>query len=358
MNQGSKRLAYSLNELGKEHNTLVGKKCAHLGELTKAGFPVPRGFALTLEAYDAFLQETGAAEELKRYFDTIVANPDDNRDYPKFEAASSVVRDLVESKNMPGPIEDLVGRYYTELCDATRCQNLPVATRSAGPESHPGQYESFLHISGLSNVIQHIIKVWGSTFNTRSLIARARGGFPLYRDPIGVCVLEMVNAKSAGVIFTLNPANGDLSKIVIEGNWGLGESVVSGNVIPDQWMVDKVTFECVACHVSQKDCEYTVDATLGKVVEASLSREKATAPCLTDDEVIELVKAAKRIERHYGTAQDIEWAIHSEYSLPESIFILQTRPETVWSKKPADSRLGLSASGKSLISDLLLRIKG
>jgi pyruvate,water dikinase len=358
MNQSSKRLAYSLNELGKEHNTLVGKKCAHLGELTKAGFPVPKGFALTLDAYDTFLEETGSAEELKRYFDTFVANPDDNRDYPKFEAASSVVRGLVESKSMPGPIEDLVGRYYTELCEATRCRDLPVSTRSAGPESHPGQYESFLHIRGVPNVIQNIIRVWGSTFNARSLIGRARGGFPLDYDPIGVCVLEMVNARAAGVIFTLNPTNGDLSKIVIEGNWGLGESVVSGNVTPDQWMVDKVTFECVACRVSQKDCEYIVDAASGKVTESAIPRERITVPCLTDDEVIELTKVAKRIEQHYGTAQDIEWAVHCDYPLRESIFILQTRPETVWSKRQADSRLGVSVTDKSLISDLLLRIKG
>jgi pyruvate,water dikinase len=338
MNRNFERLVYRLDELGKEHITLVGKKCAHLGELTKAGFPVPKGFALTLEAYDLFLKETGTAEELKRYFDGFDANPDDNGDFPKFSAASAAVRGLVESKGMPEPIAGVVGQYYSELCEATGCTDLAVSTRSAGPESHPGQYESFLHISGMPHVMKHIIKVWASTFNTRSLIARARGGFALDRDPIGVCVLQMVNAKAAGVIFTLNPTNGDPSKIVIEGNWGLGESVVSGSVNPDQWTVDKVTLECVACRLSRKNSEYVLDVDSGKVTEVATPQERVAAPCLTEDEVIELAKAAKRIERHYGTAQDIEWAIHGDYGLPESVFILQTRPETGWSKekeKPA-----------------------
>ncbi len=358
MNQSSKRSVYGLHELGKEHNTLVGKKCAHLGELTKAGFPVPKGFALTLDAYDIFLNETGAAEELKKHFASFEGNPDDNKDFPKFEAASTVVRDLVESKNMPESLEGVVSQFYSGLCEATGCRDLSVSTRSAGPESHPGQYESFLYISGTADVMKRIIKVWASTFNTRSLIARARGGFPLDRDPIGVCVLQMIDAKAAGVIFTLNPANGDLSKIAIEGNWGLGESVVSGNVTPDKWMVDKVTYECVESRISEKTCEYILDGASGKVVAATIPPERANVRCLTDSEVTELTRVAKRIEQHYGTAQDIEWAIHREYALPESVFILQTRPETIWSKRQPDSRLGVSAASKSLISDLLLRIKG
>lgn len=358
MSQTLKRLVYGLDELGKEHNALVGKKCAHLGELTKAGFPVPKGFALTLDAYDIFLKETGAAEEIKAYFASFDGNPNDNRDFPRFESASAVVRGLLESKNMPDSLREPVAQFYDALCKAAGCRDLPVSTRSAGPESHPGQYESFLHISGAIDVMKHVIKVWGSTFNTRSIIARARAGFPLDRDPIGVCVLQMVDAKSAGVAFTLNPGNGDLSKITIEGNWGLGESVVSGSVTPDKWMVDKVTYECVECRVSSKTCEYIVDRQSGRVVEADLPPQRVNALCLTDNEVVELAKVAKKIEQHYGGAQDIEWAIHRGYSLPQSVFILQTRPETIWSKRQADSRLGISADSKSLISDLLLRIKG
>ena len=137
---------------------------------------------------------------------------------------------------------------------------------------------------------------------------------------------------------------GDLSKIAIEGNWGLGESVVSGNVTPDKWMVDKVTYECVESRISEKTCEYILDGASGKVVAATIPPERANVRCLTDSEVTELTRVAKRIEQHYGTAQDIEWAIHREYALPESVFILQTRPETIWSKRQPDSRLGVSAA--------------
>ena len=123
--------------MGKEHNTLVGKKCAHLGELTKAGFPVPKGFALTLDAYDIFLNETGAAEELKEHFASFEGNPDDNKDFPKFEAASTVVRDLVESKNMPESLEGVVSQFYSGLCEATGCRDLLSPPGPPGPKAIP-----------------------------------------------------------------------------------------------------------------------------------------------------------------------------------------------------------------------------
>ena len=347
---------YRLDEVTKDHNDLVGKKCAHLGEMTRAGFRVPHGFALSLEAYDKFLNATGALEEINGYLSLFSADPHDPAALPKWTEASNAIRAIVESKPMPPEMEDVILVYYDEMCRKAGLSDCPVATRSAGPASHPGQYESFLHVKGSSEVMQHIIKVWSSTFNQRSLVARARSRYRLEYDPIGVAVLQMVNAKTAGVMFTLNQANGDRSKIVIEGNWGLGESVVSGSVTPDVWVVDKVVLEISKQTISPKGIEYIVDQS-GKVIIADIPPVRQNVPCLTGEEVIELAKGGKEIERHYGVPQDIEWAVDKEKPFPENIFFVQTRPETVWSTQKVESKLKTTGKATADVIQFWLNIK-
>jgi pyruvate,water dikinase len=334
---------YWLEEVTKDHNDLVGKKCAYLGEMTRAGFNVPRGFALSLEAYDRFMNSSGALTEINNHLSLFRADAHDPAHLGKWGEVSEMVRRIAEMKLMPRDMQKTITVYYEELCRRTGIVNCPVATRSAGPSSHPGQYETFLHIKGISEVLQHIIKVWASTFNQRSLVARARGGYRLDYDPIGVAVLQMVNAKAAGVMFTLNPANGDRSKIMIDGNWGLGESVVSGSVTPDEWVVDKVVLEIITHIISPKGLEYIVDPS-GKVIASDIPPERQNVPCLTDKEVIELARRGKQIEQYYGIPQDIEWVIDKDLPFPENIFFVQTRPETIWSKKEAESKLKTSGS--------------
>jgi pyruvate,water dikinase len=348
---------YRFDELGKEHNDVVGKKCANLGEMTKAGFRVPPGFALTLGAYERFMNETGALEDIRNYLKTFSADPDASSDMEKYNKASEDLRGIVEAKALPQDMDDTIRQYYDELCRNTGIEDIPVATRSAGPASHPGQYETFLHIMGVSNVIQHIKKVWSSSFNPRSIIARARLGLPLEYDPIGVAVLKMVNAKSAGVMFTLNPVNGDRSVCVIEGNWGLGESVVSGAVTPDKWVVDKVIFEIIQATIAHKHKEFVFDETEGKSLLVDLTDDRQDLPCLNKDEIIELVKLGKKLEKHYSIAQDMEWSIDRDLSFPESVFLVQCRPEQVWATKKKEPVLG-KKSGRSLIMErAMTRIK-
>lgn len=332
---------YWLDEVDKDLGDVVGKKCANLGEMTRAGFKVPCGFALSLHAYDRFMRDSGALEEIRDHLRLVNADPHDPAHLAKWGEHSAIVRAIAEMKAMPHDMQETIAVYYEELCRRTGIANCPVATRSAGPASHPGQYETFLHVKGISAVVQHIIKVWASTFNQRSLVARARGGHRLDFDPIGVAVLQMVNAKAAGVMFTLNPANGDRAKIMIDGNWGLGESVVSGSVTPDEWVVDKVVLEIIKHIISPKGLEYIVDPS-GNVIASDIPPERQNVPCLTDREVIELAKEGKKIEQHYGVPQDIEWVIDRDLPFPDSIFFVQTRPETIWSKKQTESKLKTS----------------
>ena len=348
-----KNWIYWFEELGKEFNDVVGKKCANLGEVRRAGFPTPPGFALSVAAYEMFLKESGVLEEIRKVFASFEADPNDPADLPKYEKIAEKVRGILESGKMPGHMEEVIGTYYHELCERTRTPDISVSTRSAGPTSHPGQYESYLHVKGRDDVLQNIKKVWSSTFNQRSIVARARKNLPLHFDPIGVAVMMMVDARSAGVMFTLNPINGDVSKIVIDANWGLGEGVVSGSTGVDEWMVDKVSFDIVKTKLQSKLIQYEFDPKIGKPAYIDVPPEKQDAPCLARHEVIAISEIGKEMEKYFGAPQDIEWAIDKDLPFPQNILILQTRPETTVSKREGRSVTESGTSGLDYVAQIV-----
>jgi len=297
---------YGLEQLRKEDSERVGKKCANLGELTRAGFRVPPGFALTLEAYTQFMEENALTTAIERYLGGFQLDPNVAADMSRYEEVSRAVRKMVEEAHMPTAMEEAIRDRYQALCRLTGIADLPVATRSAGPASHPGQYETFLNVKGAAAVVHNVKKVWSSTFNARSLMARARLKLPLAYDPIGVAVLMMVNAKAAGVMFTINPTDGDLSKIYIESNWGLGESVVAGEVTPDSFLVDKPSRAIVKRTISPKTVWYVPDAITGHVSPQTIPEKMQSASSLSDE--------------------DMEWAVDSDLAFPQNVLLLQTRP--------------------------------
>ncbi|HON84568.1 MAG TPA: PEP/pyruvate-binding domain-containing protein [Syntrophorhabdaceae bacterium] len=344
----SEKWIYWFHEIGQEYNNIVGKKCANLGELTKAGFQVPPGFALGVEAYKRFMTETEATDRLLKFLEDFHADPNNVAETLKFEEASEKMRAIVESIKMPSDMEKTIKEYYKELCKAAGVENVYVATRSAGPVSHPGQYETYLNVCGADDVVFNVIRVWSSTFNTRSIIARARLNLPLHFDPIGVAVLTMVDAKAAGVMFTVNPVNGDVAKVAIEGSFGYGEAVVSGNVTPDRYLVDKVTMEIEERVISDKGAEFVYNPETKEMEYKELPPDKRKVQCLEDREILELTRLAKEVERHFQCPQDIEWSISRSLPFPKNIFLVQARPESVWGKKKKESVLG-KKSGMELL---------
>lgn len=348
---------YRLNELSKDDNDIVGKKCANLGELTRGGFHVPPGYALSVAAYERFMKETPATEKVLKILSDFKADPESVADTEKFDILSHKVRGTVEAVRMPADMEKIVREYYADLCRETGRDNLFVATRSAGPVSHPGQYETFLNVNGADEVVRHVIRVWASTFNTRSIIARARLGLPLHYDPIGVAVLTMVDSKAAGVMFTINPINGDRSKVAIEAGFGFGEAVVSGNVNPDHYLVDKVTLEIEDSKVSDKGFEFAYNPRTREMEYRELPADRRQLPCLEEREIIALTEVAKKVEAHFGVPQDIEFAISGSRPFPDSIFLVQARPESVWGKKKPESVLGKKTGFELLFEKATTPIK-
>jgi len=330
------RYIFWIEELGQEHCEIVGKKCGNLGEMAKIGLLVPPGFALSVEAYKDFMIQTNARREIQNYLSQVSG---DIETIEQFNQASRDIRQIVESKEMPETMKDTILSFYDGLCRRCDCV-VAVSTRSAGPVSHPGQYETYLNVKGKTDLLEKIKKVWASSFNPRSLAFRKRKALPLENDPIGVAVLKMVNARAAGVIFTADPNTGDLSKMILEANWGLGESVVSGELMPDVYVLKKDTLEILEKKLGKKS-KYVTCKELG-VAEEECPADLSGTFCLRDEEAKEVGKLGILLENHFGVPQDVEWAIERDLELPKSIILLQTRPAVIARKKsPVDQVVDL-----------------
>jgi pyruvate,water dikinase len=314
----------------------VGGKNANLGEMTNAGLPVPPGFAITAYSYKKFIEETGIAAKIYDIINETMTTPDDPK---QGELASKKIRKLIESTRMPKDIEKAIKSAYEELCKKLKMKDVFVAVRSSATAedladaSFAGQQETFLNIKGADDVIVNTVKCWSSLFTPRAIFYRNEKGFAHEKVFISVGVQKMVNSKAAGVMFTLNPVLGDTRQIVIEGNWGLGEAVVSGSVTPDDFVVDKETLKVIETRLAKKTVQYIRDPKTGNTIHAEVPPEKQDQPCISEDEIHKLAELGKRIEQHYGKPQDIEWAIDKDIPYPSNIFIVQSRPETVWSAK-------------------------
>jgi pyruvate,water dikinase len=322
---------YWFDELGSKHNEMVGKKCANLGEMTQLGMRVPPGFAICVDGYEQFMEQSGAGEEIRRYVKGSV------RGFKEVEnqiEASRTIRGIIESKPMPYEMRKELDAHYDELCSRVGTDRIRVAVRSSGSVSMPGQMETFLNVSGKDAVSSHVIKVWGSAFTARAIAFRMEKGMEMERAPIGVAVLKMVNAKSAGVVLTVLPTTGDTSKIVVEGNWGLGESVVSGEVNPDHFVVDKET-KAIECNISCKT-KMVVYRGLGTST-ADVPKDIQNQPCLSTSEVLEIARISLDVEKYFNTPQDMEWVVDPDLPFPENIFWVQARPAKFSKKKENDA---------------------
>lgn len=315
-----KKLVYWIEELDTKDNDAVGKKCANLGELLRIGVKVPAGFAITIHAWERFVELTGIAAEIRRIFD----KADGELHFPaKGQEVSRAVRNFIEAQEIPEEIASVIRGCYSRLCDRVRIDGTPVAVRSAGTISMPGAMETYLNVRGESEVLRKVLQVWGSAYMYRAVLYRHNHNLSVENATTGVAVLQLVNAKAAGVLMTANPTTGNTTEMVLESNWGLGESVVSGEVNPDRFNVAKEDLNIT--RIINKKLKKVVPVGTGTVM-TDVPDERQDIPSLTDDEIRHLATEGMRIERHFGEPTDIEWAYSSEESFPESLYFLQARP--------------------------------
>jgi pyruvate,water dikinase len=324
----AKKWIYWFNELRSEHNDMVGKKCANLGEMVHLGMRVPPGFAISVDGYEQFMKATGADEEIRDY---VKKNQDVLKDKVEQQIeASRFIRGVIQSREMPENMKLDLWKHYGQLCDQVGCADVPVATRSSGSISMPGQMETYLNVCGKKDLVKKVIQVWGSAFTTRAIAFRLENKMELDKAPIGVAVLKMINARCAGVTLTVLPTTGDLDKVVVEGNWGLGESVVSGEITPDSYIVDKHSGETEA--TINKKTKMVVFKTSGiRIIKVPADLQEKG--CLEKKELDEIVRIAKQVEAYFEMPQDMEWVFDSDLSFPENLYWVQTRPAKYAQKK-------------------------
>ena len=323
-----------INELRAEDSSRVGGKAANLGELVAAGVPVPPGFVVTADAFQEFLEKTGLRDRIAK----LLVGLDPNN-LEEIEEVSERIRSLILSTPMPEEMEKGIREAYRKLEEKTGIKGVLVAVRSSAttedlPEaSFAGQQDTYLNVSGEEDVVEKVKRVWASLYTARAITYRAEKGIPHEKVTMAVIVQKMVNARSAGVMFTLHPVTGDPNVVFIESSWGLGEAVAGGHVTPDEFVVDKKTLRIIDVKINEKRIAIVYDPKERRNKEIELPLEKALAPSLSEREVLALAKYAILVEEHYGRPMDIEWAIDADLEYPENIFILQARPETVWSRK-------------------------
>ncbi|MDX6418220.1 MAG: pyruvate, water dikinase [Trebonia sp.] len=333
----SQEAVVDLAEIRASDAGRVGPKMARLGQLAADGWRVPDGYAVTAAALDGWLPAP-ARGELARLFTAPVAG------HGELKELASRARELVESQPLPSWLQDAVAVAHARLSGRTgRGARLRVAVRSSAVSedghaaSFAGQYETYLGVSGVGDVLLHIRKCWASGFSAHALSYRRRfgGASPVRVHDLAVGVLELVDARSAGVAFTLDPVTGDRGVCVVEGNWGFGESVVSGQVTPDHWTVDRASGQVLTARVGAKLTWAAFSPAEGRVALSPLPGDLSGRACLSEDEVRYICERAAAIESAAGgVPQDVEWAVARDLPFPDSVFFLQHRPETTWTSAP------------------------
>jgi pyruvate,water dikinase len=325
----------------------AGGKGANLGELTAAGMPVPGGFVIGAPAYVAFRNETGLGERLAEALAGF-----DPEDTAALERAAAAARAALDASPMPGWLEQAIRSAHAELIGDE--PQAPVAVRSSATAedteeaSFAGMNETFLNVIGADAVIDAVRSCWRSLFGARTVYYRASQGFDQAGMEIAVVVERQIASTRAGVMFTADPSTGDLGRLVIEGSFGLGEAVVSGQVSPDRYVIDKESLAVLAREVKRKELVIEAVASGGTSRRATSDLE-ASKPVLSDDEVRAVAELGRRIEQHYRAPQDTEWAFDPEGKL----WILQSRPITTLggptvAVEPGDA----GATGRELLKGL------
>ena len=334
MTDKESRILFWYDELEGSDYPLVGKKNANLGEMLKGGIRTSPGFALTLHANDLFITETGIKQELAAYLESLGEATLENS-----KAASDVVVRMIMDATVPDAIVQEATEAYQRLCEMCSTENVPVAVRSSGAVSMPGQMETYLNIRGEEDLIHYIKKTWASAYHVEAITYRLNKGMGFLLN-IGVGIPKMVNSRVSGVAFTLNPLNGDRSKITVDVSYGLGEAVVSGLVTPDNYLVDKVTLTVIKSTKGTKETKCVYNETGSDCSFVDVAPEDRERFSVTSEELKEICRVSKAIDKYYGKPYDIEFAIDADLPFPDNVIILQVRPESVWSKKAEEGKTG------------------
>lgn len=344
-------------QLERKDVDIVGGKSSSLGEMTaKTDVPVPYGFATTAYAYRYFIKESGLEEKMR----SILSELTDVENSALLRDVSARLRDAIMAEKMPQDLQDAIGAAYVELGKRVGEENPYVAVRSSAtaedlPDaSFAGQQDTYLNVQGAETIIAKVKECYASCFTDRAVYYREKQGFDHIEVALSAVVQMMVFSKTSGVMFTVNVATGDDNNILIEAAFGLGEYVVQGTVTPDNYTISKHDHKIIDRCVNEQDI-MLVRKKGGDCEEVQVSEELRKVQTLTDEQILELADYAKKIEKHYGCYMDMEWGVDERTN---KIWILQARPETVWSRRNKEGGAKVQESKSMTTTDHKVIVKG
>jgi pyruvate,water dikinase len=333
----SKKAIVWFNEVGKKDVASVGGKGANLGELTNAQIPVPPGFIVTADAYYNFLEKTQIMNQIKKLLNSI--NPQDSK---QLQQVAEEIQQIIIKSAVPDELVKQIYEAYEKLGNGLVAVRSSATAEDLPDASFAGQQSTFLNVQGKENVVSSVKECWASLFNARAIFYRAEQKFDHFKVGIAVPVQRMVQSRASGVMFTLEPVTSDKRKIVIEAVYGLGEAIVSGEVTPDLFIIDKEDLRIISKTINKQEWQLIKNPKLDKDqlnVKVNIPQELQLAQKITDEEVLQLAVIGKNIERHYKFPQDIEWAKENGH-----IYITQARPVTTIKEPHLDTHESLESA--------------
>ncbi len=305
-------------EMSRKDTEEAGGKAANLSEMTQHGFPVPEGFCVTSPS----LQHLVDANGLQPKIDEIVASFNFD-DYDGMEAKTQAIRDMIANAVIP---EDLTAEIKEHIAEVTADGSMvavrsSVSVKDSAITSFPGMMDTYHYLRTEEDILRHIEMCWASLWTTRATFNRHHKGVDQKKGLIAPIVQRMVNSEVAGILFTANPITSNRQELVIEANFGLGESVVSGKSMNDFFLIDKETLAEKQRKIARKTvvCVFDEEQGWGRT-ECELPADKCAVATLTEAQVRELVEIGLRIEKVFDHPQDIEWALEKN-----KLYILQAR---------------------------------
>jgi len=310
-------------EIGKDDIAQVGGKGANLGEMTQAQIPVPPGFVVTSQTYYAFLERAGLRPKIEEVLAGL-----DHHDSDALQRASQQIKRLITDASMPEDTARQIVDAYRKLGSGAVAVRSSATAEDLPTASFAGQQSTFLNVEGEANVVEAVQACWASLFEARAIFYRVENGFEHMKVGIAVPVQRMVQSERSGVMFTVEPASSDTTQIYIEAVCGLGEAIVSGQVTPDQYTVDKRSLSILKREIATQDRQLVRGESgegegLSGIVWAEVAAADRQSQKLGDSDIVKLAEIARRLEQHYGVPQDIEWAKEDA-----NLYLVQTRPVT------------------------------
>jgi pyruvate,water dikinase len=307
-------------DIDKEDLPLVGGKGANLGEMTQAGFPVPDGFAVTVESYDQFLEKNVLRKKISDILETTDVNQPD-----QLQSTSRKIERLITKSEIPKEVSTQIINAYKKLSGGFK-KSLVAVRSSATAEDLPGasfagQQATFLNVKGTANLLVAVRDCWASLFTARAIFYREQNKIEHNEVKISVIVQKMIQSEVSGVMFTIDPVTNEKDKILIEAVWGLGELIVQGSVVPDKYMVQKQTFSILSKEISDQPVQLVKKGNDTKKIDVPQRLREIQK--ITNKDIVELAKIGDRLQKHYYFPQDVEWAKEKN-----KLFIVQTRPVT------------------------------